>query len=326
MAIDITASAVTCSRCGKEYGSARTHFHTSYATSYKGIRRLTICKHCVESLFDTYYNQCGNYKDAMRQMCRKLDLYWNETQFNVAESRSTPRTLFNTYMSCINTPSLAGKCYDDTLVEEGRLWGFVGQESAQEDPDGEVEKVSDEVKAFWGSGLPESKYRLLEERMNYILQKLKLNRDDIDIGAEMMLKQACGLELDIADARAEGKPVDKLVNSFNTVIGGLNLKPAQQKSDNSQSASVIPLGVMAKIYENKRPINEVHPDLQDIDKIFETTSTFMFGHTAKMLQQSNVYSRAYEKVMNQYRIDNDMEDADDDDVIEAMLADRADQS
>lgn len=311
MAIDITASAVTCSRCGKEYGSARTNFYTSYATSYKGIRRLTICKHCVDSLFDTYYNQCGNYKDAMRQMCRKLDLYWNETQFNVAESRSTPRTLFNTYMSCINTPSLAGRCYDDTLVEEGKLWGFVGQEPEPTEDEVVEEQIPEEVQVFWGSGLSAKKYKLLEERMAYILKKLKLNRDDIDVGTELILKQACGLELDIADARVEGKPVDKLVNSLNTLLGSANLKPAQQKQETNDGDYInTPLGVWIDRYEHQKPLPDTYEDSPLLRYVF----TWM-GHVLKMLGKKNAYSQFYEDEIAHLRVERPEYDGDDEELL-----------
>lgn len=323
MSIDISAP-VTCTRCGKQFGTAKSHFHTSYATSYKGVRHLPICKDCVGYLFDTYYEQSKDYRLTVKQLCRKFDLYWNEDLFATAMAKSTPRTLFSSYMSAINNPSFAGRCYDHTLAESGIKWWEETACVVEDDDEEEEIFISDEVRAFWGSGLDPKAYQLLEERMNYIIKKLNLSREDLDVGTELILKQTCGLELDIAAARAEGKPVDKLVNSFNTLMGSLNIKPAQQKSETTKNSTIPPLGVMAKIVENKHPIDEVSPDLRDIDKIFETTTTFMFGHTSKMLQQNNVYSRAYDEVMDRYRITNDMVDADDDDVIEAMLSERDD--
>lgn len=323
MAIDISA-AVTCTRCGKQFGAARGHFHTSYATSYKGVKHLPICKDCVENLFDTYYEQSNDYRLTMKQLCKKFDLYWNESLFEQATAKSTPRTLFATYMAGINTPSFAGRCYDHTLADEGVKWWeetpTVVEEEDVDEEDAIV--IPDEIQAFWGSGLEPKKYLLLEERMNYIVKKLKLDRESLDVGTELILKQACGLELDIAEARADGKSVDKLVNALNTLLGSANLKPAQQKQESNDSELAnTPMGVWLHRYEQQKPL----PDKYNDSRVLKYVFTWM-GHVLKMMGKKNAYTELYQNEIDRLRVEKPEYDGDDEDLFMDYLESESDPS
>ena len=110
---------VVCARCGKTYPKRKSNFRVSYAACHKGLGYLPICCDCIDSLYNTYLAQCNNTKDAVRQMCRKLDLYWNESAYESVEKKSTTRTIMSQYIQRINTMTYAGKSYDDTLSNEG---------------------------------------------------------------------------------------------------------------------------------------------------------------------------------------------------------------
>ena len=64
---------------------------TSYAALYKGVGYLPICKTCVDAMYTDFLTQCDSPKDAVRQMCRKLDLYWNEDVFETVQKKNTSR-------------------------------------------------------------------------------------------------------------------------------------------------------------------------------------------------------------------------------------------
>lgn len=87
------------------------------------------------------------------------------------------------------------------------------------------------------------------------------------------MRQLCNLEVSISKDAAAGKSIDKSVNSLNTLIGSLNLKPAQKKSDElDASIANTPLGVWLFRYENKRPLPEIDKSLQDVNRIKNTCS------------------------------------------------------
>ena len=90
-AIEINASSSICRKCGTAYGRLKGYFPVSYGFLYRGTGYLPYCKECVDKMFNAYLAECKDTKMAVRQMCRKLDLYWSEKLFDAAEKQSTPR-------------------------------------------------------------------------------------------------------------------------------------------------------------------------------------------------------------------------------------------
>lgn len=158
MAIEMSSDTAICSRCGKKYSRRKGYFPVSYAILHKGIGYIPVCKDCIDTMYNTYLAQCNNAKDAVRQMCRKLDLYWSESVYEMVSRKSTTRSMMTQYIAKINTVSYAGKSYDDTLSESGTLWSFDEDANSSTDYDdsntqaGEIIETPDEIIAFWGSG------------------------------------------------------------------------------------------------------------------------------------------------------------------------------
>lgn len=119
--------------------------------------------------------------------------------------------------------------------------------------------------------------------------------------------------MDINRDRVAGRPIDKSVNSLNTLLGSANLKPAQRKTDADAENELMntPLGVWLWRYENKRPLPEIDDDLKDINGIKKYVFTWM-GHVSKMLGLKNTYTRLYEQEVERLRVEKpEYEDEDD---------------
>ena len=147
MSIEMSSDSAVCFRCGTKYGRRKGYFPVSYAIQHKGVGYIPICKTCIDTMYNTYLSQCNNAKDAVRQMCRKLDLYWSESVFEIVSRKSTTRSMMTQYIQKINTVSYAGKSYDDTLSDEGTLWHFVDSSSEDKD-DNTPTNSSDTVEAL----------------------------------------------------------------------------------------------------------------------------------------------------------------------------------
>lgn len=324
MALEMESDKVICSRCGKAYPRRRGNFKVSYAACHRGLGYLHICSNCVDSLYNTYLAQCNNTKDAVRQMCRKLDLYWNDAAYDSVEKKSTTRTIMSQYIQRISTISYSGKSYDDTLSNEGTLWAFAGRPGATPTPIATQENTTDEapslsdipedVIAFWGSGYTAEMYLELEQRRSYWMSRLP-DGTEIDIGTEALLRQICPLELDINMYRAAGRDVDKLVANLDKLIGSAGLKPGQKKQEDADATLTnTPLGVWLYRYENKRPLPEVDEELKDVNGIRKYVFTWM-GHLCKMLGLKNAYSQLYEDEIARLRVDKPEYDGDDDELL-----------
>lgn len=333
MSIEMNDESTRCSRCHKLYPKRKGYFVKSYAPLYKGIGYIHICRECIDTLYNMYLNQCQDPAMAVRQICRKLDIYWNEGVYNMVEKRATPQTVVFAYLSRIaSNTSNAGKCYDDTLNAENNLWNFADEididdyneaggmsnKTAATDTSGSDESLDDiaeDIINFWGSGYTPDMYRELEKRKEYWLSRLPGGSDELDIGSETCIRQICALELDINKARSLGKPVDKLVGALNTILGSMNLKPAQRKNDDIENdINATPMGVWLYRYENKRPLPEVDEQLKDVNKIMKYVFTWM-GHLCKMLGVKNGYTRMYEEEIERLRVFKPEYDGDEEDLI-----------
>lgn len=324
MAIEINSSNIICSKCGKSYGRRKGYFPVSYSILYKGIGYMTVCKDCIDEMYDKFVTACGDAKQAVRQMCRKLDLFWSDSVYEVVARKSTTKTMMTSYIAKINTVTYAGKSYDDTLAAEGSLWNFGTDDSelsgtkavptaASADEEIGDEEVDPKVVSFWGPGFTPSMYAELEERFKYWMSRYP-DDAELDIGTEALIRQICNLEITINQDRALGKPIDKHVNALNTLLGSASLKPAQKKQEDVDAAlSNTPLGVWLYRYENKRPLPELDEEFKDVNGIKRYIHTWVTGHLAKMLGLKNYYSKMYEDEISKYTVERPEYDDDDED-------------
>ena len=324
MALEAKTDKAYCFRCGTAFGKRRGNFPASYALQHRGVGFVPICKDCVQKLYDSYLAQCNDPKAAVRQMCRKLDLYWSETIFNSVVNKNTTKSLIFAYLTRLTTNAYAGKSYDDTLSSEGSLWSFNATtheiDDRQQDQDKRLEEevnedpVDESVVNFWGSGYMPSMYRELEQRREYWMSKFP-SQESLDIGTEAIIKQICALELDINRDRAAGRAVDKSINALNTLLGSANLKPTQKKQDDIESLADTPMGVWLYRFENERPL----PDVYDDSKLLKYVFTWM-GHLCKMLGvKGNKYTKLYEDEIRKYTVEKPEYDGDEEDAFLDML-------
>ena len=328
MAIEVTSERAVCFKCGMAYGRRKGYFPVSYSVLSKGVGYLPVCKQCIDTMYNLYLSQCKSAKDAVRQMCRKLDLYWSESVFEVVSRKNTERSMMTQYIAKINTVNYAGKSYDDTLSTEGTLWAFGVPVPAevQEEPEPQVEpvqqntdtpEVTDDVIAFWGNGYSPEVYAELEMRRIYWTGKFP-DGTQLDAVTEALLRQICFLEIDINRDRAAKRSVDKKIATLNTLLSTM-LKQTQKQDDYDASIDNTPLGVWLFRYENKRPLPEVDDDLKDTNHILRYVFIWL-GHVCKMLGKKNGFSRLYQQEIDRYRVERpEYADEDDEEMLEDIL-------
>lgn len=329
MPIEVASSGVICCKCGFSYGRRKGNFPVSYAMLHKGIGHVPYCKECIENMYNKYLSQCNNTKDAVRQMCRKLDLYWSESVYEIVSRKNTTHTMMISYIAKINTVTYAGKSYDDTLSEEGTLWNFSNIQnqqaeiiSSQEDSvvtstiDDDFE-ITDLIIERWGSGLTNSMYQELEKKRDYWISNLPKDMK-VDVATEALIRQVCNLEVSINSDRLNGRQLGQNITTLNNLLGSLNLKPTQKKDDLDSSMANTPLGVWLYKFEHLRPLPEIDEDLKDVNKLRRYVTVWVRGHLAKMMGIKNSYSKAYEDEIARLRVEKPEYTAEDD---EEFLAD-----
>ena len=309
-----------CVRCDRNFKMQRNNFPAAQSPMYKGNNGyIPVCRHCVDELYQHYKDVLGDEKAALRRICLKFDIYWSEQIYNMLYRANTSKSRVLSYISRANLQQFSEKTYDDTLDEESiGLAQYSAQEtdSVQEEP-----AVSDAVIDFWGLGLSPSFYSELERRLKYWCGN---STDGMDVGELAVIKQICMLEVTINRDIALGKPIDKSVNSLNSLLGSANLKPVQKKNDSADSAAEsTPFGVWIRKIEDTRPIAEPDPELQDVDGIIKYITVWFFGHLCKMLKIENKYSRLYEEEMARLRVERPEYEGEDDEAVFEDIFDRA---
>jgi len=313
---------VYCHMCGTAYQRRKGFFSVSYAIQHKGLGYLPICKQCAERLYDNYLSQCNDPKLAMRQLCRKLDLYWDEKIYEYVIAKSTTRSVLSGYLQRITASAYAGKSYDTTLEKEGTLWNFAEEEldipeETEEEVTENAENIPKKYIRYWGSGYQAETYKDLEQHKANWMASFA-DPSSIDVSTEAIIKQLCFLEIEMNKMRAAGKSADKLINAYNTLLGSANLKPVQKKQEEDEMGlERTPLGVWLYRYENKRPLPEIDEDCKDVNGLRRYVFTWM-GHLCKMLGLKNAYEQLYQDEINRLRVEKPEYDGDDD---EAFLMD-----
>lgn len=331
MSLEVGSLEAICSRCGKKYPHRKGNFSVCYGDSYRGVGYLHICKQCIENMYNKYLSQCNDSRKAVRQMCRKLDLYYSDSIYNSVENKTTKHTIMTTYITRISNIKNAGKSFDDTLKDEEALWSF-GNESTdnekvviEETPI--IEEIEDidipeHVIMFWGPGYTPSMYNELQQRFDYWKTEFPKNIE-IDIGTEAILRQICFSEIDINRDRAAGRSTDKKQTLLNNLIGSLGLKPTQKKSDDlDASVENTPFGVWIRKWEEGRPVPEPDSQLKDVDGVVSYIEVWFKGHLSKMIGLKNSFSKMYEKAIEKLRVSKpEFQDEDDEEVFNDIFGD-----
>lgn len=324
--LEINASSSVCRKCGRAYGRLKGYFPICYAYLYKGVGYLPYCSDCCRQIYDSFYAECGDSRAAMRQFCRKFDLYWKDDIYERAAGKTGTRTLMQNYIARLNNSSYIGKSYDDTLRDEGLLWHFSAwheephtviqaeeQNEQKDDPlptDAAQIELTDEIIAFWGPGYTPDMYRELEQRLRYYRSQMGEDTQT-DLGTEMLLRQIASLELDINKARASGASTEKMVTSLNAMLS--NLKKPQKGAAADTVNPNTPFGVWIKRWENEKPVPEPDEELQDADHLIKYITVWFFGHLCKMLGIKNSYCKMYEDEIARLRVERPEYDEEDDD-------------
>ena len=317
--LEVNAASSVCRKCGKAHSRLKGFFPTSYSFLYKGIGYLPYCKNCVDSMYESYLAVCDNPRKAVRQMCRKLDLYWSDIIFDYVERKNTSRTMMTAYITRANNAQYAGKCYDDTLIEEGTLWDdpeyrpVVVQQVSHDEMQGDID-VDPDIVDFWGADFAPDFLIKLDKRY----KEWTDGEGDIDKGSISLFKQICILEETIARDAAAGRSVDKNMNTLNTLLGSANLKPVQKKTEADAAMENTPFGVWIDRWEHKRPVPEPDPMFKDVDGIIRYITIWFYGHISKTLGIQNVYCEMYEKEMEKMKVNRPEafdEEVDDDEAV-----------
>lgn len=302
-----------CCKCGTAYSRMRGYFPVSHSPMYRGTGYLPICSGCVDELYEYYTKKLGSEREAMRRVCMKLDLYWNDSIFEMVERTAGSSSRVRNYIGKTNIIRYIDKSFDDTIEEEGDAMAISDAHEPKTDDDGNARQsevpVDPALIDFWGPDFPDDMYTELDKRYREWTGGGSISEPNV----RSLYRQICLLEVMIARDSAQGKPIDKNVNALNSLLGSMNMKPAQKKDDADSDLERMPLGVGIQKWEYSRPLPSTPDELRDTSNTIRNITTWFLGHVCKMVGLKNSYCKLYEDEMEKLRVKRpELDDEDDD--------------
>jgi hypothetical protein len=239
-----TKNDIKCTCCGKE--TSERNFYISKSFIYKATSHLPVCKTCLGSIYDKYYNKYQDYKLALYYMCRAVGICFNLGSYNaVLQEIDNGKTtnVWQIYMTKLN--SLGGKngagddfdSSDSIDVKEEKLNAIKN----------EGLNIDDEILSRWGN-LPISDLEFLEYNYNQWV-----TRHQCETRAEEILyEEICQMQLDIKKTRETGGDVMKKVEALQKLMSSANIRPLDQNAL-SVNENVMMWGTTVATVEKEEP-------------------------------------------------------------------------
>ena len=251
-----------------------------------------MCRRCIDKLYEHYCTVLGDDDEAIRRICMKFDIYYNQSLADASRKISAERSRIHTYVSRANLIQYKDNTYDTTLEEESRAT----IESVEEVRDSK--KVTQKTVKFFGLGFTEEEYRFLQDQYDDWTARHECKTK----AQEEIFKAICMSQLSIQRANQSGDPrkVELAMKAFQELLGTAAIKPTQ--TNDNTFADQNTFGTLIQKWENERPIPEPDPEFEDVDGIRRYVSAYFLGHLCKMMGIKNRYSAIYEEEMAKYTV------------------------
>lgn len=302
MPVDKGSTAIYCTCCPTKYKAQAPNFYRSYSPLYAhngGF--LPICKSCCQTLYLHYWRALGTSKEAVKRMCMKLDIYWDEVIFDTVTENIDPADAFSKYMRGAENANRKNKTYDTSL-----------DRAVASTPETVAFDVGQQDRLDWGMAWEDEEIRYLKAQYDKWEQEYSIENR----AQEVLVRDMCIMELqrDKAMRANDVANYSKLSDLFQRTMDRAELSPSKLKEQ--MSTRTKPLGVIIKEMEETAPIPEPAPEFRDVDGIVRFFTVYCIGHLFKMLGIKHRYSQLYEAEMDKNRVSP--EEKDSEDVFERM--------
>jgi hypothetical protein len=254
---------------------------------------MSLCKSCLNDLFNKFLASEGSYERATLRLCRAINLKYNEEAINAAlkqietyKERGTEDVqFFGLYKSKLGAVEKSSN-----RIESGMnlMYEEVTQINIQKDElsDDAFEGAKD-VKAFWGSSFSPEELEILEGKFAAWSQS-----HSIDTQSErVLLKYICLKEFDIDRAIGEGTSTAALTKEFQELLKTSNLAPSSANAASGGKAQET-WGGFIKVIEETEPAEYFKDQslFKDFDNLNQYWQKFVVRSIKNFLTGSRDFS------------------------------------
>lgn len=301
----INSDLVYCHNCGEFHTKESFYSDKRFASGY-----YPECKKSLLFQATDYDNKTKSFIDN-----RKKTLYVFQ-KLNLPFVESVYKSALTTIQANVGEKT-RGTAYQHMLVSIKSLPQYYGLtwENSEFDSE-EQDKLNEEInensriiksaKKRFGNNYTNTDLLFLEtEYQDWISRYPCDNKSQ-----EVLFKNLCFVQLNIEKAQKAGKDTKDLFKSQQDIMSSLGIKPSQNNSNALVEAQTF--GTLIQKYEETRPLPDIDPELEDVDKIGLYIDVFFRGHTNKMLGLKNRFSDLYERFMSKFTVSKPEYDSNDD--------------
>lgn len=256
---------LVCTSCGNEKSLVRD-FYSSSSSLYKTIRRLPMCKTCIDELYNSLVEKLKDDKLAAKRLFVMVDVYYDEDLYNSCIEKSIKEDInwLGEYMRL----KANAKYKDKSSLNNIGQYEIVENIEIKDEEDMEnnknksSNKVSNKMIKKWGSGFEYDDYIFLEERY----KDMQNAYGDKNVSSNWDYQEIALNYLQIKKLREKGdeKSINaaaKLMSENSKLMKDCEMKAIQQKSSDTDYYS----NLIERI-EYTRPILEPSDFFKDVDR------------------------------------------------------------
>lgn len=246
-----------CTRCGREL--AQVNYYKSYSEININADRLSICKDCLNDIYELYYNEFEDDMKATYKVCIKTDTYFDIKLFETSKEKyqESNMSLINYYFSKVGLSQYKGKTFTD-----GDFINIWDKKVIKIKPKVDENKITDEMVSKWGKGYTVEDYMYLEDRYNQMCKSY----GDKNISSTWDYQEIALNYLQIKKLREMGDEksiatATKLMGENSKLMKDCEMKSSQQKASDTDTFSDF-----ISMIELTEPCDKPLPFFDDIDR------------------------------------------------------------
>ena len=282
---------------------------------------LTMCVDCGEWLAQSNFYISRKYKTGIYPICKKCILARVEQRVKKDDKPNETKESVIEMMRDMNLPyidSLYDSCCQSVVDDVGEkikrspfqqtLTAILSlpQYNNKTFKDSELpidtdgitsnRKVKQSTVKKFGNGLNNDDYLFLQDQYDDWVTRYECKTK----AQEELFERLCFKKLEIFKATRDGKPTKDLDESYQKLMSTANITPKQNSLDALSEAQT--MGTLIQKWEEERPLPEIDPELEDVDKIGLYIDVFFKGHMSKMLNLKNPLVNIYENFIRKLTV------------------------
>ena len=283
--------------------------------------KLVYCHGCNEYIATSNFYSSNEFASGYFPLCKKCCLEIAEQRTKKNDKPNETKSSVQRLLQMMNLPyidSLYETCCQDVANEvneknrkapvlqylvivkslpqyKGKQW-----KDSEFPVDGEDavsnRKVKQSTIKKFGSGLSNEDYLFLQDQYDDWVTRYECKTK----AQEELFERLCFKKLEIFKATRDGKPTKDLDESYQKLMSTANITPKQNSLDALSEAQT--MGTLIQKWEEERPLPEIDPELEDVDKIGLYIDVFFKGHMSKMLNLKNPLVSIYENFIRKLTV------------------------